>query len=97
MALKPEDLNDMVDAAVVRAIEQFKKSQPSSCALEIDKKEHSAEHEFVRELMNVACKLEKIKWGFLGTVVKTVGGILVVAVVIGLLVLAKQRMTGIVP
>lgn len=97
MELGQEDLNRLVDDAVARTIKQYRKEQPIDCALKIDKESHAEEHKFIRGLMEVACKLEKIKWGFLGIVVKTIGGVLVAAMVIGLIVLAKQKMNDILP
>lgn len=92
MAPDDEKFHTLVDAAVARAIETYRDQEPRSCALNIDEETHVQEHEFIRGLMKVACKLEKIKWGFLGSMVKTIGGGLIALLVIGALYAVKKHM-----
>lgn len=96
MALNEEE-ESRIAAIVEVTLKQYRNQRdPPSCAIEIDKEQHSKEHQFVQDLMHVACKLEKIKWGLLGSVVKTVGGIAIAALFIGIIYIVKQK-TGTLP
>ena len=80
---------DMV--AVVREVLEQQRGSVHDCYLGIDKEQHTREHHFIRGMIKITEKLDNIKWGFFGAVVRTIGIFLIGATVIGVVILARER------
>ena len=73
---------------------EFEKHSPMACAIGLDKEQHDKDHRFVAYLVEIFNKLDKVKWGFFGGAIRSIGAIAVLALAIGLVVLAKAKLTN---
>lgn len=77
---------------LAKAIADELKNNTSTCALGIDPVELQEERRFVRDLMAIADRFDNIKWGFLGTVIRSVGLAALAIFVLGLGVYIKKKL-----
>ena len=84
------DIDQIIEDAIDRAMER-QRQEATVCKLGIDKEQHDTEHDFLRKLIDLADRLDRIKWGFLGSLVRSIGMLMVAALVIGLIVMAKSK------
>ena len=87
-------MNDLNEAEIEKLAEAIARKicPSSSCALGIDAKELDEERKFVRTLMDAADRLDNIKWGFLGTMIKSFGLFIIGLIGLGALVWAKSKL-----
>ncbi len=87
-----EKIKEIVSGAVSDAFKE-QQMQPMVCQLGIDREEHDQSHVFVRSLMEVSGRLDKIKWGFLGAVIKGTGLFVVGILCFGLIAWLKVEVS----
>ena len=78
-------------SALVKEVLEQQGSSVHTCFLGIDKERHTREHHFIRGLIKITEKLDNIKWGFFGTMVRAIGLFLLCATVIGVIILAREK------
>ena len=85
----------MTEEQIEQVIEAVLKKQKNFiCPIGIDEAQHAIDHNFIRSLITISEKVDKIKWGMLGSVIKTITLSLLAATVVGLVILAKEKGIG---
>lgn len=72
---------------------QKQQAQPVSCGLGIDKDKHEKDHQFIDSLLGITERLDKIKWGFLGALLKGAGLFAVGILCLGIISWLKIEVT----
>jgi len=89
--VEKEEITLIVERAIKKGFES-NVVQPS-CSLGIDKDAHDKQHQFLDSLISMSQKLDKIKWGFLGGVIKSVGMVIIGLICLGVVAWAKTELT----
>jgi uncharacterized membrane protein YraQ (UPF0718 family) len=85
---------EKIAAAIEKAVADAFSKQPETivCSLDLNKEIHAEEHQFIRSLMTVADRLEKIKWGFFGSVIRSTGYLVMGLLILGAWVYIKSEL-----
>jgi len=85
-------MKQLVSEAVTEALN----SRPINvnCSLGLDRDTHYNEHQFINSLMKMSVRLESIKWGLIGTIIRTTGTVIIGLVLLGLVTWAKVELKG---
>lgn len=89
--MSEEELKAAISAAVEEAFD--KRPEPMLCSLGLDREEHEKQHQFLDSLISASDKLDKIKWGFIGTLIKSTGWFVIGLIGVGAYVWIKAELT----
>lgn len=84
------EIKKAVKEAVAEALKN--QAQPVVCFIGLDRDTHTKEHQFLKSLMAIDEKIDKIKWSLLRDTLKDLRRIFIVCIIIGALWWIKMEL-----